>query len=113
MIDAARILTAKILIVDDQPANVKLLEMMLQSAGYQSVASTMDPKSVCELHRDNRYDLILLDLLMPGMDGFQVLEGLTGHRTGRLSLGARDHRPAGPEAEGAASRGQGFHQQAV
>src|SRR5437868_4136336 len=36
----------------------------------------MDPTQVCELHRKNRYDLILLDLQMPGMDGFQVMEGL-------------------------------------
>ena len=76
MIDAARILAAKVLIVDDQPANVKLLEMMLQSAGYKSVASTTDPTAVCELQRMNRYDLIILDLLMPEMDGFQVMEGL-------------------------------------
>ena len=76
MIDAARILAAKVLIVDDQPANVKLLEMVLQSAGYKSVASTTDPTAVCELQRMNRYDLIILDLLMPEMDGFQVMEGL-------------------------------------
>jgi DNA-binding NtrC family response regulator len=36
----------------------------------------MDPHEVCDLHRQNRYDLILLDLMMPGMDGFQVMEGL-------------------------------------
>jgi CheY-like chemotaxis protein len=49
---------------------------MLRGAGYTSVASTRDPHEVCELHRKNRYDLILLDLQMPGMDGFQVMEGL-------------------------------------
>jgi CheY-like chemotaxis protein len=49
---------------------------MLRGAGYVSITSTMDPNEVCELHRENRYDLILLDLLMPGMDGFQVMEGL-------------------------------------
>ena len=72
------ILTASILIVDDQESNVALLEQMLSGAGYASVASTMDPHEVCELHRKNRYHLILLDLLMPGMDGFQVMEGLKG-----------------------------------
>lgn len=70
------ILNAGILIVDDQEANVLLLERMLRAAGYVSVASTTDPKAVCELHRKNRYGLILLDLLMPGMDGFQVMEDL-------------------------------------
>ena len=63
-----------ILIVDDQKANVLLLEQMLRGAGYTSVSSTMVPEQVCELHRQNRYSLILLDLLMPGMDGFQVME---------------------------------------
>jgi putative two-component system response regulator len=76
MIASSAILNANVLIVDDLEANVTLLTRMLGSAGYTSVASTMDPFEVCELHRTHRYDLILLDLLMPGMDGFQVMEGL-------------------------------------
>jgi adenylate cyclase len=76
VIDSADILKAKVLVVDDQEANVLLLERMLSGAGYLSVASTLDPRAVCELHRKNRYDLILLDLQMPGMDGFEVMEGL-------------------------------------
>ena len=76
MIGPAEILRGKILIVDDQAANVALLEQMLRSAGYVSVASTTDPGQVSELHLLNRYDLILLDLHMPGMDGFQVMENL-------------------------------------
>ena len=67
---------AGILIVDDQDANVSLLKQMLRGAGYVSIASTRNPREVCELHRQNRYDLILLDLEMPGMDGFQVMSGL-------------------------------------
>ncbi len=76
MIDASKIHAAKILIVDDQAANVRLLSRTLGNDGYASVESTMDPEAVCALHRDNHYDLILLDLNMPGMDGFQVMEGL-------------------------------------
>ena len=76
MVDLSDILGAKILIVDDLEANVRLLDRMLRQAGHTCVASTMDPREVCGLHRDNRYDLILLDLEMPGMDGFQVMEGL-------------------------------------
>src|ERR1700680_3797441 len=76
MISSSDILNARILIVDDNDANVSLLEEMLRGAGYASIASTSNPREVCELHRQNNYSLILLDLQMPGMDGFQVMEGL-------------------------------------
>jgi len=76
MINPADYLNAKILIVDDQEANVQLLEQMLDEVGYLNITSTMDPHKVCTLHRENGYDLILLDLQMAGMDGFQVMEGL-------------------------------------
>ena len=76
MINPDDILNSSILIVDDQAANVTLLEQMLSGAGYTCVSSTRDPQAVCELHRRNRYDLILLDLRMPGLDGFEVMERL-------------------------------------
>jgi CheY-like chemotaxis protein len=76
MLGPAQVLTSKVLVVDDQLTNVRLLERTLRSAGYVSVATTQNPHEVCELHRKDRYDLILLDLQMPGMDGFRVLEGL-------------------------------------
>jgi putative two-component system response regulator len=76
MISQANILQGKILIVDDQEVNIVLLERMLRGAGYVSITSTTDPGEVCGLHLKNRYDLILLDLQMPGMDGFQVMAGL-------------------------------------
>jgi PAS domain S-box-containing protein len=76
MISKQEILNASILIVDDQQSNVFLLKEMLHDGGYTCIASTTDPYAVCELHRQNRYDLILLDLLMPGMDGFEVMKGL-------------------------------------
>jgi serine phosphatase RsbU (regulator of sigma subunit) len=76
VIGPADILNADILVVDDKEANLRLIEGMLRVAGYTSVHSTADPRSVCELHRKNRYSLILLDLQMPGMDGFAVMEGL-------------------------------------
>src|SRR5574340_673427 len=70
------IFNASILVVDDRENNVELIRSMLRAAGYASISSTMDPLEVCDLHRRNRYDLILLDLIMPKMDGFQVMEGL-------------------------------------
>lgn len=73
---SSNILNAKILVVDDQEANVTLLKYMLADAGYTSVSSTMDSRAVFELYRNNRYDVILLDLNMPHMNGFQVMEAL-------------------------------------
>jgi PAS domain S-box-containing protein len=98
---------ASILIVDDQAANINLLEQMLLEEGYTQVSSTMNPQEVCALHRKNHYDLILLDLQMPVMDGFQVMEGLKtntedpylpvlvltaqpGHKLRALQAGAKD-----------------------
>src|SRR4029078_6087937 len=107
MVAAHDILNAGILIVDDQEANVSLLGQMLQEAGYTRVESTMNPLEVLGVHRNNRDELILLDLQMPGMDGFQVMEGLKtndadgylpvlvitaqpGHKLRALQSGARD-----------------------
>ena len=56
MVSSADILNAKILVVDDKEANVRLIEGMLRVAGYTSVESTTDPNEVCELHRKNRYE---------------------------------------------------------
>ena len=71
--DAAK---AKILIVDDQPANVLLLEKILANIGYQQVVSCLDPTAVCTLHLQHNFDLILLDLQMPVMNGFEVMAAL-------------------------------------
>jgi PAS domain S-box-containing protein len=76
MISEQEIFNASILIVDDQQSNIFLLEEMLSEIGYTQLASTVDPCAVYDLHRKNRYDLILLDLQMPNMDGFQVMNRL-------------------------------------
>jgi diguanylate cyclase (GGDEF)-like protein len=76
MISLTSLHSAKILIVDDQPVNIAVLEQLLASAGYTAVSTTSDAPAVAGLHRRHRYDLIVLDLSMPLMDGFQVLESL-------------------------------------
>jgi PAS domain S-box-containing protein len=107
MLEVSEILNASILIVDDQETNVLLLEQMLANAGYTNITSTTDPRAVCGLHQARRFDLILLDLQMPEMDGFEVMEGLKeietdsylpvlvitaqpGHKLRALQAGAKD-----------------------
>ncbi len=82
MLESTEILSASILIVDDQASNVMLLENMLRNAGYTRITSTTDPRAVFALHSAHRYDLILLDLQMPEMDGFQIMEALKEIETG-------------------------------
>jgi len=107
MISKQDILNASILIVDDQPSNVLLLGEMLSDASYSNVTTTNDPFEVFALHQKNNYELILLDLQMPGMDGFEVMENLKeietddylpviaitaepGHKLRALKAGAKD-----------------------
>jgi len=101
------ILSASILIVDDQAANMEVLRLVLGDAGYTQVSATLDPTKVCSLHHRHSYDLILLDLEMPGLDGFGVMEELKrdaldsylpvivltaqpGHKLRALQAGAKD-----------------------
>lgn len=71
------ILAAKILIVDDKLVNVELLETMLSLAGYTNIRSTTDSRDVQELYQSDQFDIILLDIRMPYLDGFQVMEQLS------------------------------------
>ena len=107
MIEPLDILNAHILIVDDQEPNISLLKQLLIEAGYSNISATTNPQEVCALHRKHRFDLILLDLQMPVMDGFEVMAGLKtnhadaympvivltaqpGHKLRALQAGAKD-----------------------
>jgi len=106
-LDPADFLASRILIVDDRQANVALLTALLREAGYTGVTATEDPRAALALHQANAYDLILLDLQMPRMDGFEVMEELRirgadsylpvvvltahpAHKLRALQAGARD-----------------------
>lgn len=82
MLQASEILNASILVVDDQEANVMLLDQMLRNEGYTNITTTQFPREVQALHEAKRFDLILLDLQMPEMDGFEVIEALKTIETG-------------------------------
>ena len=107
MISPSDIANTRLLVVDDQEANVLLLAQLLQDAGYQHVTTTRSPQEVSALHLEHDYDLILLDLNMPQMDGFAVMSRLLadgvdaylpvivltaepGHKLRALQAGARD-----------------------
>jgi putative two-component system response regulator len=70
---------ASILIVDDQQSNVRLLERILRQAGFTSIQGITRPTEVLALYLEFQPDLILLDLHMPLMDGFAVMEALSAH----------------------------------
>ena len=67
---------ARILIVDDEPSNVRLLERFLESAGYTNFVSTSDSRQVETLVREQMPDLLLIDLMMPHFDGFEIMAAL-------------------------------------
>jgi phosphoserine phosphatase RsbU/P len=88
------ILDANILVVDDSEANVRLLRRLLLNANYTRIDTTVDPCEVFDLQRRNQYDLILLDLDMPRLSGFEVMESLKAlDPEGHLPVIALAHEP--------------------
>ncbi|MDA5241531.1 response regulator [Agrobacterium radiobacter] len=68
---------ARFLIIDDEPANIALLTRLLQREGFERICSTTDPRNALEIFRDLKPDIVLLDLMMPHIDGFQLLEAFS------------------------------------
>jgi putative two-component system response regulator len=81
VIDEERSRDARILVVDDEAPNILLMQRILQKAGYRNVSATSDPESVVGLVDELEPDLLLLDLMMPRVDGFEVMDSLRA--TGR------------------------------
>ena len=71
---------ARIMVIDDEPANLALVEAVLAREGYRSVKTLANPRSAVETYLEMRPDLVLLDLMMPGIDGYALLD-----RLGRLA----------------------------
>ncbi len=76
MLETKDYLQSKILIVDDEPSNILLLEQMMTQEGYTHIHSTTDPTQVSRMFGEIQPDLILLDLNMPKLDGFEVMSQL-------------------------------------
>src|SRR5207237_8783425 len=75
---AGRAAVPRILIVDDEPFNLDLLEQELELLGYGSVRA-VDGRNALERLQSEAFDLVLLDVMMPGIDGFGVLERMKSH----------------------------------
>src|SRR2546428_12936597 len=70
--DVSELIARRILIVDDEPVNVRLLERILHEAGWTDICSTTDARAAAARHAEFRPDLVLLDLMMPFLDGVAV-----------------------------------------
>lgn len=74
MSQSERVLNSKILIVDDERTHVVMLERVLKKEGYTSIRATIDPREVSSICKEFHPDLILLDIMMPHLDGHKVME---------------------------------------
>ena len=82
-VDEGRLQASRVLVVDDQPANVELLVAILRRGGYRHLESTSDPRAAVALFESFAPDIVLLDLHMPHLDGFELME-----RFGKVSTGS-------------------------
>lgn len=66
----------RIMIIDDEPSNVLLLESVLRREGYENLVRVTDPLTALRIFVEAKPDLVLLDLMMPGIDGYELLEAI-------------------------------------
>lgn len=76
---------AKILIVDDLQSNIDVLQQLLEMEGYTNVQTTTDSKLVMDIVKKDEPDLILLDLLMPNLNGFDIMKLLKSYQENSLN----------------------------
>ncbi len=76
MISREKILEARLLIVDDVELNLAMLENLLRETGFKHILAVQDPRQVMDLYKTFKPDLVLLDLIMPYMDGFDVMKAM-------------------------------------
>ena len=79
LIDPKQILACRILVIDDEEANVMLLRSILQREGYTDIHCLTQSRDALSTYIDLEPDLVLLDLMMPEVDGFQLLEAFSRH----------------------------------
>lgn len=79
LVSAAEILARRILVIDDEEANVLLLASVLEREGYRDIHCVTDPTKALEAYVSLAPDIVLLDLMMPEVDGFQLLEAFKRH----------------------------------
>lgn len=79
LVSAAEILARRILVIDDEEPNVLLLASVLEREGYGDIHCVTDPKKALDTYVSLAPDIVLLDLMMPEVDGFQLLEAFKRH----------------------------------
>jgi CheY-like chemotaxis protein len=73
-ITANELTTCRILMIDDEPANISLLRSILEREGYTNLIALTDPTQALQTFVDESPDIVLLDLMMPGVDGYALLD---------------------------------------
>lgn len=79
LVPHAEITSCRVLAIDDEEANVLLLRSVLEREGYTDIHCLTDPKKAMRGYIDLQPDIVLLDLMMPEIDGFELLEAFSRH----------------------------------